>query len=351
LRYIDWGDWKNNIFHVTAEYSVERTRSDETARPDIVLFVNGHQALECGLRALRLEGEVITTPFTFASTIHAIVRCGLTPVFCDIRMSDYNIDAEEVETLVTERTCAILPVHVYGTPCDVGRIGEIGSRLGLRVIYDAAHAFGVELAGEGVGTFGEFSMLSFHATKVFNTIEGGALTLTDADLASELRLMRNFGIAGPEDVPVTGTNAKMNELQALMGLVNLKYVDNELDARKAKVDLYRQLLAGIPGIRVMADPPHVRANYSYMPVLIDESQYGKTRDGLFQELARHRIYARKYFYPLASDYECYRGLPRAELRVARYVADRIMTLPLWGAMPDEVIAETCRVIRETSPST
>jgi dTDP-4-amino-4,6-dideoxygalactose transaminase len=313
----------------------------------LVLFVNGHQALEIGLQALGLCGEVITTPFSFPSTTHAIVRSGLTPVFCDIRPDDGNIDESRIEALVTERTSAILPVHVYGNPCDGAAIGAIAARHGLKVIYDAAHAFGVVAGDGGIGTWGDLSMFSFHATKVFNTVEGGALTFRDPDLEHDLRLRQNFGIAGADDVRMVGTNAKMNELQALMGLLNLEYIAGEIAAREAKVAAYRTLLTGVAGIRWLGGPAGVKASHAYFPLLIEESAYGATRDQLFETLAAHGIHARKYFHPLIPDYACYRGRFAADLPVARYVAERVITLPLWGAMPDETVEQTCRIVRET----
>jgi dTDP-4-amino-4,6-dideoxygalactose transaminase len=313
----------------------------------LVLFVNGHQALENGLQALGLNGEVITTPFTFPSTSHAIVRSGLTPVFCDIRPDNGNIDESRIEALVTERTSAILPVHVYGNPCDEAAIGSIAARHGLKVIYDAAHAFGVVTQTGGIGTWGDLSMFSFHATKVFNTVEGGALTFRDADLERDLVLRRNFGIAGPDDVRMVGTNAKMNEIQALMGLLNLEYVAGEIAAREAKIAAYRTLLAAVPGIRWLGGAPGVKSNHAYVPLLIEESAYGATRDELFQTLAAAGIHARKYFHPLVPNYACYRGRFTADLPVASYIADRVITLPLWGAIPDETVERTCRIVSET----
>ncbi len=312
----------------------------------LVLFGNGHQALELGLQALRLRGEVITTPFSFASTTHAIVRCGLTPVFCDIRLRDCNLDETQIEALITERTAAILPVHVYGTPCNGDAIQRIAARHGLRVVYDAAHAFGVEVQGAGIGGWGDASMFSFHATKVFHTIEGGALALRDAELDEDLNLRKNFGIAGPEEVRTVGSNAKVNEVQALMGLLNLRYVEREIASRKSKSEIYRMLLADVPGVRCLEQPAGVKANHAYFPVLVDESEYGVTRDELVELLAAHDIHPRKYFYPLIPDYACYRDRFAADLPVARYVADRVITLPLWGEMSDEVVAQTCRLIGE-----
>lgn len=314
------------------------------------LFVNGHQALEIALKAFRIEGEVITTPFSFASTTHAIINCGMTPVFCDIRPDDCNIDETKIEDLITPRTSAILPVHVYGNPCNIAAIQKIAQRHGLKVIYDAAHAFGVSVKGVGIGNFGDISMFSFHATKVFNTIEGGALTFSDPTIEKEAALLRNFGIAGPEDVLCVGTNAKMNEFQALMGLLILKYVDNEIKLRKQVVDLYRERLAGLAGIRLFEDQAGINPNYAYFPVQIEEAQFGLTRNELFDELAKHNIIARKYFYPLISDYACYRGKFPAELPVAIHTADRIMTLPLWGEIPVEIVENICTVIWEAHRS-
>lgn len=313
---------------------------------NVVLFVNGHQALEVGLKALQIEGEVITTPFTFASTTHAITQSGLTPVFCDIRMDDFNIDETRIRSLITGRTRAIMPVHVYGTPCNIDEINRIAQEYDLKVFYDAAHAFGVEVNGAGIGSFGDMSMFSFHATKVYNTIEGGAVTFSELQWERVLYLLKNFGIAGPEDVLSVGTNAKMNEFQALMGILNLRYVDHEISMRKVVVEKYRKLLAGIPGIRRMEDQPGIRHNYAYFPILIDETRYGLNRNELFDLLAAHDIHARKYFYPLVTDYACYRGKFPADLPVASYVAERIMTLPLWGALPVETVERICAIIRE-----
>jgi dTDP-4-amino-4,6-dideoxygalactose transaminase len=308
--------------------------------------VNGHLALEIGLTALDLTGEVITTPFTFASTTHAIVRSGLTPVFCDIRMSDYNMDETLIESLITEKTSAILPVHVYGNPCNIDAIASIAEKYHLRVVYDAAHAFGVQMDGRGIGSYGDLSMFSFHATKVFNTIEGGALSFSDQELERKLYLLHNFGIAGPEDVLCAGTNAKMNEFQALMGMASLPYVDQQIAKRKSKVERYRSLLNWVEGIRVIPENTLIHSNYAYFPILIDEKTYGMTRDELFLLLASHNIFARKYFYPLIPNYECYRGKFRADVPTANYVADRIMTLPLWSDIPEDAIDEICQVIVE-----
>jgi len=311
---------------------------------EATLFVNGHQALEIALRALGVRGEVITTPFSFASTTHAIVQCGLTPVFCDIQFDDYTIDTTKLESLITEKTCAILPVHVYGNPCNLKALDHIAKKHNLKILYDAAHTFGVQVDGRGIGSYGHASMFSFHATKVFNTIEGGGITTDDPDLVHQMNLLKNFGIAGPEDVLEVGTNAKMNEIQALMGLINLQYVEAEIASRQQKVTRYRRLLSEVKGVRCLQDQPGVRSNYAYFPILVDETQYGMNRNQLFDLLASHQIHARKYFYPLITDYACYRDRYQADLPVSTYVADRVMTLPLWGSIPDEVIDDICEII-------
>ncbi len=313
---------------------------------NLSLFVNGHQALENAISVLQISGEVITTPFTFASTTHAIVRSGLEPVFCDIRIDNCNIDETKIEALITEKTTAIMPVHVYGTPCDVEAIDDIARRHGLKVLYDAAHAFGVRVGDQSIGSFGDISMFSFHATKVFNTIEGGALAFSDPALAREVYLRQNFGIANAEEVLLAGTNAKMNEFQALMGLLNLKYVDYEIEKRRHKVGMYCQRLKGIPGIKVPTnDVKTARSNYAYFPILVTE-EYGLTRDDLVKTLQKHNIIPRKYFYPLITDFACYRGKYRGDTPVARYVADRVLCLPIWGDLKDVDISLICGVLNQ-----
>ena len=312
---------------------------------NLELFVNGHQALEIALSALNLHGEVITTPFSFASTTHAIVRSGLTPIFADIHFSDYNLDETLIESLITMKTSAILPVHVYGNPCNVDAIARIAQKYNLKIIYDAAHAFGVEINGKGIGAYGDISMFSFHATKVFNTFEGGALTFPDQDLKHALSLYKNFGISGPDDILLPGTNAKMNEIQALMGEINLKYVEDEIAKRKLAVNKYRARLGDLEGICLMPNlDPSLKSNYAYFPILIDETKYGLTRDSLSDLLARNNIFVRKYFYPLITNYACYKDTARTKLPIAEYVATRILTLPLWGDISDDDIDRICLII-------
>ena len=315
--------------------------------PHVTLYTNGHLALENVIAAMDLSagGEVITTPFTFASTTHAIVRNGLTPVFCDINDRDYTMDVAKIESLITEKTVAIVPVHVYGNLCDVYEIQRIADKYGLKVIYDAAHAFGVWLNGVNAANFGEASMFSFHATKVFNTIEGGAITFRKDELVQVLNDMKNFGIRGPESVAYVGGNAKMSEFQAAMGICNLRHVDEEIQKRKEVVERYRQHLHGIPGIRLCEDQPGVKPNYSYFPVVFDGYKY--TRDQVFDLLAQHGIVARKYFFPLTNSFECYRDLPTAgaeKTPVASYIADRVLTLPLYADLSAGDVDRICEII-------
>lgn len=277
----------------------------------VVLYTNGHLALENAIAALNLPkgGEVITTPFTFASTTHAIVRNGLVPVFCDIKEDDYTIDTQKLENLITDNTVAIVPVHVYGNMCDVEEINRISKKYGLKVIYDAAHAFAVKYKGESSACFGDASMFSFHATKVFNTIEGGCVCFKDDSWIQLLNDMKNFGIHGPESVQFVGANAKMNEFQAAMGICNLKHLDEEIEKRKHVVEHYRSRLEGVEGIKLSIIQKDVESNYAYFPVVFDGYKY--TRNEIFEKLVEVGIGARKYFYPLTNSFECYRNYPTA----------------------------------------
>lgn len=313
--------------------------------PHISLFSNGHMALELCLQALDLKGEVITTPFTFASTTHAIVRCGLTPVFCDIDPETYTIDASKIEALITDKTCAIVPVHVYGNLCDTEEIEKSAKKHNLKVIYDAAHAFGVEKDGVGAGSFGDASMFSFHATKVFNTIEGGAITYKDMELGEKLHRLRNFGILDQETVSDVGANAKMNEFQAAMGICNLRHIDEEIAKRKAVYNRYMEHLAGTDGIVLCKPQAGVKSNYAYLPIVIDETKFSKTRDDVFRLLANENIYARKYFYPLVQDYDCYKNTYDSSLTpVAKYVAGRVLTLPMYADLSLQDVDRICSII-------
>ena len=298
--------------------------------PNVRLFVNGHLALEALLAAMNLHGQVITTPFTFASTTHAIVRKGLTPVFCDIREEDCTLNPDLLESLITEDTCAILPVHVYGRLCDVDGIERVAQKYGLPVIYDAAHAFGVTKNGRTAASFGLASMFSFHATKVFHTIEGGAVATASAELAARLALECNYGITGPEDVVSVGGNAKMNEFQAAMGLCNLRHLGQDIACRREVHGWYLDGLDGVKGLRLPKPQPGVQSNYAYFPVLFDGGR--ASRDAVCAALARESVYARKYFYPLITDFACYQGRPGFDsglTPVARQTSDSVATLPLY----------------------
>ena len=313
----------------------------------VTLYTNGHLALENAIGALNLPvgGEVITTPFTFASTTHAIVRNGLVPVFCDVNDRDYTMDVNKIEALITERTVAIVPVHVYGNLCDVEAIDKIARRFGLKVVYDAAHAFGVKYKGVSSACFGDMSMFSFHATKVFNTIEGGCVCFSEDRLVQLLNDMKNFGIHGPEEVAYVGGNAKMNEFQAAMGICNLRHLDEEIEKRKVIVDRYRQRLDGIPGIQLCAVQENVEPNYAYFPVVFDGYKY--TRNEVFEKLQEQGITARKYFYPLTNSFECYRHYPTAGVEktpIAQHLALRVLTLPLYADLPLEIVDRICEII-------
>lgn len=312
---------------------------------NLELLVNGHMALELTLQAVNLQGEVITTPFTFASTTHAIVRNGLTPVFCDIDPDTYTIDVSKIERLITDRTCAIMPVHVYGNICDIEEIDRIARKYDLKVIYDAAHTFGETYKGKGIGSFGDASCFSFHATKVFNSIEGGAVCYRDKHIGDLLYELKNFGIHGPEDVDGVGANAKMNEFCAAMGICNLRHVDEEIEKRKKVVERYREKLDGIEGLRLNVIQKDVKSNYAYFPVAFDEKLFGASRNEVFDKLAENGIGARKYFYPLTNTYAAFHGkYDVQETPVALHVSKRILTLPLYSDLSLEDVDRICDII-------
>lgn len=312
----------------------------------IDLFSNGHMALEMAIQAMNLTGEVITSPFTFASTTHAIVRNGLTPVFCDIDANTYTIDVNKIEALITDKTCAIIPVHVYGNICDVEAIDRIAKKHNLKVIYDAAHAFAVKYNGVGVGNFGDASMFSFHATKVFHSIEGGAVCFHNDDYGLDLYRLKNFGIRGPETVDAVGANAKMNEFSAAMGICNLRHLDAEIAKRKAVVERYRERLSGIDGIKLNAVQENVQSNYAYFPVVFDGYKY--TRDEICEKLKEHDIIARKYFYPITNAFDCYKDQhdAKAETPVAYDISFKVVTLPLYADLSLDDVDKICDIILE-----
>lgn len=315
--------------------------------PHVTLYTNGHLALENAIAALNLPegGEVITTPFTFASTTHAIVRNRLVPIFCDVNEQDYTIDVTRIEDLITDRTVAIIPVHVYGNVCDVEEINRIAKRYGLKVIYDAAHAFAVKYKGVSTACFGDMSMFSFHATKVFNTIEGGCVCYSNDHLVQLLNDQKNFGIHNTEEVAYVGGNAKMSEFQAAMGICNMRHLDDEIAKRKKVVERYRERLTGIDGIKLSLVQENVEPNYAYFPVVFDGYRF--TRNEIYAMLQEHGIIARKYFFPLTNSFECYRNYPTAGVDrtpVAQHMALRVLTLPLYADLALEDVDRICDII-------
>lgn len=322
---------------------LEKRLLDYLEDKNIALFTNGHLALEAAIVALNLTGEVITTPFTFVSTTHAIVRNGLTPVFCDINTEDYTIDVTKIEKLITEKTSAIIPVHVYGNICNVKEIDKIAKKYNLKVIYDAAHTFGMKVNGGGVGSFGDASMFSFHATKVFHTIEGGAVTFNDESLKEVLDKLKNFGITGPESVKYIGGNAKMNEFQAAMGICNLRHIDDEINKRKLIVEKYNFRLENVNGIKICELPEGVKGNYAYYPVVFDNYKYNC--DEIIEKLKSGGIMVKRYFYPLTNAFDCYKDrFKENETPVAKYISDRIITLPLYADLSLEDADRICDII-------
>ena len=317
--------------------------------PNVTLYTNGHLALEEAIAALDLPrgAEVITTPFTFVSTTNAILRNGLVPVFCDINDRDYTMDVSKIEGLITEKTAAIVPVHVYGNLCDVDAIKRIAEKHGLKVIYDAAHAFGVSKNGISAACFGDASMFSFHATKVFNTIEGGAVCYHDSSLRPKLEQRRNFGLDGSDSCAWAGGNAKMSEFQAAMGICNLRHLEDEIAKRKAAVEVYRSRLSGVHGIRLCPEQEGVVSNFAYFPVVFDGFKYD--RDTVFERLKAHDIIARKYFYPLTNSFGCCSSLPTAGVEktpMAELIARSVLTLPLYAGLAAEDVDKICDIILE-----
>lgn len=312
---------------------------------NIELLTNGHMALELSMQAMGLTGEVITTPFTFASTTHAIVRNNLEPVFCDVNPVDFTIDVDKIEELITDKTSAIVPVHVYGNVCNIEKIEKIAVKYGLKVIYDAAHTFGVKYKGKGIGSFGDASCFSFHATKVFNSIEGGAVCFNDKEFGLELYRLKNFGIRGPEIVDGVGANAKMNEFCAAMGLCNLKHVDEEIEKRKAVVERYKDYLDDVEGIQINPIQDDVVPNYAYFPVILDEKIFGSSRNEVFDKLGQDGVGARKYFYPLTNTFDCFHGkYDSNQTPVALHISKRVLTLPLYADLALEDVDRICEII-------
>ncbi len=330
----------------------QRMLMDYLEVPELSLFTNGHLALELGLQALGLKqqgqavggGEVITTPFTFVSTTHAISRNNLKPVFCDIRKADYCMDPEKIEELITDKTVAIVPVHVYGNICDVRKIQKIADKHGLKVIYDGAHAFGEKYDGVSIGNFGDATMFSFHATKVFHSIEGGAVAFQDRRYGVPLHELKNFGIHGEFEISAIGGNAKLDEFRAAMGICNLRRMEECIQARKAVHDQYFERLGGVEGIILCPVQKKVTPNYAYFPVYFDREAFGKTRDDIYAQLQEHGIYSRKYFYPAVNELACYAEYQNQATPVTHDVATHILTLPIYEGLTPEDVDRICDII-------
>ena len=337
--------WLTNNGHYHQE--LEKALCEYLKVPYISLFTNGTLPLMCALQALRITGEVITTPYSFVATTHSLWWNGIKPVFVDIDPETCNMDPDKIEAAITPKTTAIMPVHVYGKPCDVDRIQEIADKYGLKVIYDAAHAFGVEVNGKSILNAGDMSTLSFHATKVYNTVEGGALICHDEQTKKRIDYLKNFGFAGETTVIAPGINGKMDEVRSAVGLLNLKQVDAAIEARHQVAKKYREALRGVKGIRVMEDMPGVRHNYSYFPIFIDAEEYGMTRDELYFKMKENNVLGRRYFYPLISEFSTYRGLESARpenLPVAKRIADSVICLPMYYGLTEEEVDQVVEQI-------
>ncbi len=331
----------NGPFHK----QLEKELADFLGVPYISLFANGTLALVTALQVLGISGEVITTPYSFVATSHSLLWNNIKPVFIDVEPEFCNLDPEKIEAAITSETSAILPVHVYGNPCKVDRIEEIAKKHGLKVIYDAAHAFGVNYKGQSICNYGDISILSFHATKVFNTMEGGAIICHDADTKKQIDFLKNFGFAGETTIMACGINSKMNEMQAALGLLQLKTHSTNNEKRKVIDHLYRQNLKGIKGISLLAEPENTVSNYAYFPIFVDEKEYGLSRDMLYEKLKENGIYGRRYFYPLISDfpmYKVYESANPAKLLKAKEASQRVICLPIY---PDLELKEIDHIIR------
>ena len=341
LRDIWDRKWLTNNGHYHKE--LEKALADYLGVQYLSLFTNGTLPLITALQAMRITGEVITTPYSFVATTHSIWWNGLKPVFVDVDEETGNIDPEKIEAAITPHTTAIMPVHVYGTPCNTKRIQEIADIYGLKVIYDAAHAFGVRVNGKSILEEGDMSTLSFHATKVYNTVEGGALICHDEATKKRIDYLKNFGFAGETTVVAPGINSKMDEIRAAYGLLNLKQVDYAIASRKAVAEAYRKAFNDVPGIRMLKDADGVRHNYAYFPIFIDEREYGMSRDALYAKLKEHDVLGRRYFYPLISTFSAYKGLESARpenLPVAHKLADQVLCLPMYAGLSAE---DVCRI--------
>lgn len=343
--------WESKILTNNGPYhqQFEKELAEYLGVKYISLFTNGTLALVTALQALKITGEVITTPFSFVATTHSLWWNNIKPVFVDIEPDWLNIDPAKIEAAITPQTTAIMPVHVYGNPCNVDAIQKIANTYGLRVIYDAAHAFGVKLNGNSILNYGDLSVMSFHATKVFNTIEGGAIISHDEKTKQRIDFLKNFGFADEVTVVAPGINAKMNELQSAYGLLQLKYVDGWLENRKNIADIYSEKLIDVNGISFIKDIEGVDHAYSYCPILVDKKKYGKTRDELYEELKQHNIFGRRYFYPLISQFPTYRELSSSKpdnLPVATKVAEQVICLPIYPILENEIVNEICNILKK-----
>ncbi len=339
--------WLTNNGHYHKE--LEKALADYLGVEYISVFTNGTIPIITALQALRVTGEVITTPYSFVATTHSLWWNGIKPVFVDIDPKTCNLDPGKIEAAITSRTTAIMPVHVYGNPCDTEKIQEIADKYGLRVIYDAAHAFGVTVNGKSILEWGDMSTLSFHATKTYNTFEGGALVCHDAITKQRIDYLKNFGFAGETTVVAPGINGKMDEVRAAFGLLGLKHVDKAVEKRKQVAIQYRESLKEIPGISFMEDIPGVRHNYSYFPIFVDENEYGMSRDSLYEKMKENNIYGRRYFYPLISQFATYRGLDSANeknLSVSHEIADSVICLPMHHELTDSEVGLIINIIKE-----
>lgn len=334
----------NGPFH----QQFEKELADYLGVKYLSVFSNGTLALVTALQALRITGEVITTPYSFVATTHSLWWNSIKPVFVDIEPDFFNLDPEKIESAITPQTTAIMPVHVYGNPCKVDEFQQIADTYGLKVIYDAAHAFGVTINGNSILNYGDLSVLSFHATKTFNTIEGGAIICHDEKTKRRIDFLKNFGFADEVTVVEPGINAKMNELQAAYGLVQLKHIGSYIEERKTVAGMYREGLKGILGLRFLDDVPGALHSYTYFPILIDEEAYGESRDDVYYRLRKHNIYGRRYFYPLISQFPTYRGLPSAKagnLPVASRIAEQVICLPIYPGLDKDTIQLIVKIIK------
>lgn len=333
----------NGSFH----QQLESALAEYLKVPYVSLFTNGTLPLITALQALRITGEVITTPYSFVATTHSLWWNGIKPVFVDIDLQTGNIDPNKIEAAITPRTTAIMPVHVYGKPCDVEAIQNIADKYGLKVIYDAAHAFGVEVGGQSILNAGDMSTLSFHATKVFNTVEGGAMVMHDEKTKKRIDYLKNFGFANEVEVVGPGINSKMDEVRSAYGLLNLRQVDAAIAARRKVAQAYREGLKDVPGISFWNDMPGVRHNYSYFPIFVNAEQYGMTRDALYFKMKEQNVWGRRYFYPLISEFSTYRGLESANpenLPNAHKMANQVICLPMHHALRDEEVRRVINCI-------